>query len=76
MENQSFKTQLKQIVKEFLDIDNEIATLQKALKQRKDKNSNLLLVFVNLRSIFYRINSSNIYENFFFRKYKFGIIIF
>ena len=37
MENQSFKTQLKQIVKEYLDIDNEIATLQKALKERKDK---------------------------------------
>jgi len=41
MENQSFKTQLKQIVKEFLDIDNEIATLQKALKERKDKKEKL-----------------------------------
>ena len=41
MENQSFKTQLKQIVKEFLDIDNEISTLQKALKERKDKKEKL-----------------------------------
>ena len=41
MENQSFKTQLKNIVKEFLDIDNEIATLQKALKERKDKKEKL-----------------------------------
>lgn len=41
MENQSFKTQLKQIVKEYLDIDNEIATLQKALKERKDKKEKL-----------------------------------
>ena len=41
MENQSFKNQLKQIVKEFLDIDNEIATLQKALKERKDKKEKL-----------------------------------
>tara|TARA_Y100001936_G_scaffold219598_1_gene233081 strand:+ start:272 stop:655 length:384 start_codon:yes stop_codon:yes gene_type:complete len=41
MENQSFKNQLKQIVKEYLDIDNEIATLQKALKERKDKKEKL-----------------------------------
>ena len=41
MENQSFKSQLKQIVKEYLDIDNEIATLQKALKERKDKKEKL-----------------------------------
>lgn len=41
MENQSFKTQLKQIVKEYLDIDNEIVTLQKALKERKDKKEKL-----------------------------------
>lgn len=41
MENQSFKTQLKQIVKEYLDIDNEISTLQKALKERKDKKEKL-----------------------------------
>ena len=41
MENQSFKSQLKQIVKEYLDVDNEIATLQKALKERKDKKEKL-----------------------------------
>ncbi len=41
MENQSFKMQLKQIVKEYLDIDNEIATLQKAIKERKDKKEKL-----------------------------------
>ena len=40
MENQSFKTQLKQIVKEYLDIDNEISTLQKALRERKEKKRN------------------------------------
>ena len=41
MENQSFKSQLKQVVKEYLDIDNEIATLQKALKERKNKKEKL-----------------------------------
>ena len=41
MENQSFKSQLKQIVKEYLDVDNEIATLQKAIKERKDKKEKL-----------------------------------
>ena len=41
MENQSFKIQLKQIVKEFLDVDNEIATLQKALRERKQKKEKL-----------------------------------
>ena len=41
MENQSFKLQLKNIVKEYLDIDNEIATLQKAIKERKAKKEKL-----------------------------------
>ena len=41
MENQSFKTQLKQVIKEYLDIDNEISTLQKALKERKSKKEKL-----------------------------------
>jgi len=41
MENQSFKSQLKNIVKEYLDIDNEISTLQKALKERKEKKEKL-----------------------------------
>ena len=41
MENQSFKDQLKMIVKEYLDIDNEILTLQKAIKERKDKKEKL-----------------------------------
>tara|TARA_B100000795_G_scaffold265445_1_gene247285 strand:- start:927 stop:1307 length:381 start_codon:yes stop_codon:yes gene_type:complete len=41
MENQSFKTQLKQAVKEYLDIDSEILTLQKALKERKAKKEKL-----------------------------------
>ena len=41
MDNQSFKNQLKQVVKEYLDIDNEITTLQKALKERKQKKEKL-----------------------------------
>ena len=46
MENQSFKSQLKNIVKEYLDIDNEILTLQKAIKERKEKKEKLSKVIL------------------------------
>ena len=46
MENQSFKSQLKNIVKEYLDIDNEISTLQKAIKERKEKKEKLSKVIL------------------------------
>ena len=34
MENQIFKNHMRELVKEYLDIDNEIITLQKAMKER------------------------------------------
>ena len=37
MDNQFFKQKLKDSVKEYLNIDNEIATLQSAIKERKKK---------------------------------------
>ena len=38
MNNQFFsKEQLKKAVNEYLDLDNQISTLQKAIKERKDK---------------------------------------
>ena len=46
MENQSFKSQLKNVVKEYLDIDNEISTLQKAIKERKEKKEKLSKVIL------------------------------
>ena len=38
MDNQFFKQKLKDNVKEYLNIDNEIATLQAAIKERKKKD--------------------------------------
>jgi hypothetical protein len=40
-ENQFFKQKLKKAVQEYLDIDNEIITLQKAIKERKQKKEKL-----------------------------------
>ena len=41
MDNQFFKQKLKDNVKEYLNIDNEIATLQSAIKERKKKKDEL-----------------------------------
>ena len=42
MNNQFFsKEQLKKAVNEYLDLDNQISTLQKAIKERKDKKQKL-----------------------------------
>lgn len=41
MDNQFFKQKLKDSVKEFLSIDNEIMTLQAAVKERKKKKEEL-----------------------------------
>lgn len=42
MNNQFFsKEQLKNAVNEYLDLDNQISTLQKAIKERKDKKQKL-----------------------------------
>ena len=41
MDNQFFKQKLKESVKDYLTIDNEIATLQTAIKERKSKKDEL-----------------------------------
>tara|TARA_B110000114_G_C14999894_1_gene360252 strand:+ start:260 stop:667 length:408 start_codon:yes stop_codon:yes gene_type:complete len=41
MDNQFFKQKLKESVKEYLNIDNEINTLQVAVKERKKKKEEL-----------------------------------
>ena len=41
MENQFFKEKLRESVKEYLNIDNEINTLQSAIKERKNKKEEL-----------------------------------
>ena len=41
MDNQFFKQKLKESVKDYLTIDNEIATLQTAIKERKAKKDEL-----------------------------------
>ena len=41
MDNQFFKQKLKESVKDYLTIDNEIATLQTAIKERKAKKEEL-----------------------------------
>ena len=41
MENQIFKNHMRELVKEYLDIDKEIITLQKAMKERKDRKEKL-----------------------------------
>ena len=42
MDNQFFKQKLKESVKEYLNIDNEINTLQAAIKERKKKKEELV----------------------------------
>ena len=41
MENQFFKQKLRESVKEYLNIDNEINTLQAAVKERTNKKEEL-----------------------------------
>lgn len=41
MDNQFFKQKLRESVKEYLNIDNEISTLQAAIKERKKKKEEL-----------------------------------
>ena len=37
---QEFKNKLKMATKEYLELDNQIKTLQKAIKERKKKKTN------------------------------------
>lgn len=46
MEAQEFKLKLKAAVKEYLDIDNQIITLQKAIRERKKKKDDLSTVIL------------------------------
>ena len=49
MNNQFFsKDKLKNAVNEYLDLDNEIMTLQKAIKSRKEKKDKLSKVILNV----------------------------
>ena len=41
MEAQEFKLKLKAAVKEYLDLDNQIITLQKAIRERKKRKEDL-----------------------------------
>tara|TARA_Y100000590_G_C15591000_1_gene966063 strand:+ start:126 stop:515 length:390 start_codon:yes stop_codon:yes gene_type:complete len=41
MEAQEFKLKLKVAVKEYLDLDNQIITLQKAIRERKKRKEDL-----------------------------------
>jgi hypothetical protein len=51
MENQIFKSHMRDLVKEYLDIDNEIITLQKAIKERKDRKEKLsVLILGNMKN--------------------------
>ena len=45
-ENQIFKQRLKQLVKEYLELDDQISTLQKAIKERKDKKEKMSKVIL------------------------------
>lgn len=48
MSNQmDFKTKLKSMVNEYLDIDNQIVTLQKAIKERRDKKEKISKTILN-----------------------------
>ena len=42
---QELKNHLRDNVKLFLDIDNQIQTLQEAIKERKKKKNNYLIKF-------------------------------
>lgn len=49
MNNQFFsKDKLKSAVNEYLALDNEIATLQKAIKERKNKKDKLTKIILNV----------------------------
>lgn len=49
MNNQFFsKDKLKNSVNEYLDLDNEIMTLQKAIKSRKEKKDKLSKIILNI----------------------------
>ena len=41
MDHQEFKMKLKAAVKEYLDLDNQIVTLQKAIRERKKRKEDL-----------------------------------
>lgn len=41
MDHQEFKMKLKTAVKEYLDLDNQIVTLQKAIRERKKRKEDL-----------------------------------
>ena len=45
-ENQIFKQKLKQLVKDYLELDDQISTLQKAIKERKDKKEKMSKVIL------------------------------
>ena len=42
---------MRELVKEYLEIDNEITTLQKAIKERKDRKEKLsALILGNMKN--------------------------
>ena len=45
--NNNFKQQLRMMVNEYLDIDNQIVTLQKAVKERRDRKEKLSKIILN-----------------------------
>ena len=45
-ENQIFKQKLKQLVKDYLELDDQISTLQKAIKERKEKKEKMSKVIL------------------------------
>lgn len=62
MNNQFFsQEQLKITVKEYLELDNQIATLQKAVKERKDKKQKLsqLILSVMKKNDIDQMNMNN-----------------
>ena len=62
MNNQFFsKEQLKKAVNEYLDLDNQISTLQKAIKERKDKKQKLsqLILSVMKKNDIDQMNMNN-----------------
>ena len=42
-----FKSKLKLMVNEYLDIDNQIVTLQKAIKERRDKKEKISKIILD-----------------------------
>ena len=47
-EFQFFKNKLKNEVKEYLELDDQIKAINKALKERRDKKKNYLKVFLKI----------------------------